>query len=127
MSFLRRFIGGARRKEGGPRAAMTLAVSESPACEERVVAQDPDGAAIERAVRGLSWADITFVVLKVDERNWIEGSGSLDPTDGLSAKVVNDGEERVSRHPPRSLEEIILLLQSYRAGDGRWKEMIDWD
>jgi hypothetical protein len=84
-------------------------------------------AQIDRTVRSLPWADISFVVLKVDEKNWIEGSGSLNPTSGLSARFMKDGAEGVSRQPPRSLEEIILLLQSYRAGDGKWKEIIEWE
>jgi hypothetical protein len=45
----------------------------------------------------------------------------------LSARFKENGVERVSSRAPDSLEEIISLLQSYRAGDEKWKEMIDWD
>ncbi|MFN2564934.1 MAG: hypothetical protein ABR499_07995 [Gemmatimonadaceae bacterium] len=110
--------------QGGP---MTLVVAEPPGYEERAVAVDPDAETIERAVKGLAWSDITFVFLKVDDRNWIEGSGSLNPVDGLSAKFMDDGAEWVSSRPPTSLDEIISLLQSYRAGDGRWQKLIEWE
>ena len=65
---------------------------------------------IERTVSGLSWDGITFVILKVDDEKLMEGSGSLDPTDGLSAKVVVDGEVFISRHAPASLDDIVALL-----------------
>ena len=110
-----------------PGTSMSLEIAEPPDNVERVTARDPDAATIARTVHKLAWDPITFVVLKVDEDNWMEGSGSRDPTDGFSARVMLDGEERVSSRAPESLDEIIALLQSYRAGDGRWREMIEWD
>ena len=106
---------------------MTLEVAAPPDNTERVTARDPDAATIARTVHDLAWDPITFVILKVDDDNWMEGSGSRDPSDGLSAKVTLDGEERVSSYAVDSLEEMVALLQSYRAGDGRWREMIEWD
>jgi hypothetical protein len=53
--------------------------------------------------------------------------GSLDPTVGLSARFMKDGAESVSRRLPASVEELTSLLQSYRAGNGRWREMIEWE
>ncbi|HVE79651.1 MAG TPA: hypothetical protein VNA89_12340 [Gemmatimonadaceae bacterium] len=113
--------------DGQGQAAMVLEVAEPPTHEERVVARGPDAATIEQIVEGLAWADITFVILKRDERNWIEGSGSLNPEDGLSARYMSDGDERVASRPPASLGEIIALLQSYRSGDERWREMMEWE
>ena len=66
---------------------MILEVHEPPALQPREISKNPDLALIEKTVKSLPWSEITFVVLKIDEKNWIEGSGSLDPTDGLSAKA----------------------------------------
>ena len=106
---------------------MILEVHEPPEDGPREISKSPDAALIDKTVRGLSWSDITFVVLKVDDNNWIEGSGSLNPQDGLSARYMKNGKEHVSAHAPRSLDEIVSLLQSYRAGNGRWQNLIDWD
>jgi hypothetical protein len=78
---------------------------------------------IARTIRDLRWSDITFVVLRLDERNRIEGSGSR--SDGFSVKVARNGKERVSESAP-TLEEIVALFQSYAANDGRWERMIKW-
>lgn len=106
---------------------MILEVHEPPDYRPREVSKSPDLALIEKTVKGLAWSDITFVILKVDDNNWIEGSGSLKPTDGLSARYLKDGKEHVSARAPKSLDEIISILQSFHSGDGRWQKMIDWD
>jgi hypothetical protein len=106
---------------------MILEVHELSANQPREISKNPDAALIDKSVRGLAWSEITFVVLKVDDNNWIEGSGSLNPEDGLSARYMKDGKEHVSARAPVSLDEIIALLQSYRSGDGRWQKLIEWD
>lgn len=105
---------------------LVLEVHEPPNHAPRIVATNPDATAIKRAIEGLKWDDITFVVLKYDDDNWIEGSGSLRPDDGLSARYVEGGNEYISARPPESLDEIVRLLESYRSGDGRWRAMIEW-
>jgi hypothetical protein len=104
---------------------MTLEVAAPPDHQEKVVARDADAESIDRVMRQLSWDDITFVVLKADEDNWMETSGSA--TDGFSARITLDGETWVSRRPPESLEEMIALLVSYRNGDNAWQDVMEWD
>ena len=106
---------------------MILEVHEPPGYVPRPVATDPDRALIEKTVKDLPWADITFVVLKHDENNWIEGSGSLAPEDGLSARYMLDSQEFVASQAPESLDEVIALLESYCLQDGHWKRMIAWE
>jgi hypothetical protein len=106
---------------------MMLEVHEPPEYVPLAVAADPDRMTIETVVRSLAWADITFVILKIDDNNWIEGSGSLSPRDGLSARYMHAGKEFVSSRPPDSLQEIIDLLDSFRSQDGRWKNLIEWE
>jgi hypothetical protein len=107
-------------------ADLTLEILEPNEREERVVAKNPDSAVIKNTVESLKWSGITFVILKRDSKNWIEGSGSLRPEDGLSARYSEDGVEHVSARAPVSLAEIVDLLQSYRSGDGRWRTMMEW-
>jgi hypothetical protein len=106
---------------------MVLEVLETAGGKQQVVAANPDAETIARVVQGLSWSDITFVVLKKDENNYLEGSGSFNPNDGLSATYMEDGVEHVSRYSPKSLQVIVALLTSYRSGDGKWRTMIEWD
>jgi hypothetical protein len=105
---------------------MILEVSE-PDRSPRKICRDPDSKTIDDTVKRLPWSDITFVVLKCDEENWFEGSGSLQSGVGLSAAYMKDGIVHVSARAPGSLDEIIALLQSYRSGDGNWQHMIEWD
>jgi hypothetical protein len=112
---------------GKPAVSMLLVVYAPPDQHDSLVAADPDSSLIERTVRNLPWSDITFVVLKTDEQNWIEGSGSLKPEDGLSARYMLHGEEHVSARAPSSLDELLALLHSYRRGDGRWLQLIAWN
>jgi len=106
---------------------MILEIHEPPEYEPREISKNADAAMIRKTVRDLSWSDVTFVVLKIDDKNFIEGSGSLKPEDGLSARYMKDGKEHVSKGAPKSLDEIVLLLLSYQAGNNTWLEMIDWN
>lgn len=106
---------------------VVLEVFDPPDWKPREVATDPDAETIARTVRGLPWSDITFVVLRKDEKNYFEASGSLDPGDGFSATYVEDGVEHLSREAPESLDVVVALLGSYRSDDGKWRTMIAWD
>ena len=106
---------------------MVLLIHEPPEHIERVLARSPDAATIRDAVNGLTWSDLTFVTVKRDNNNWLEGSGSLNPEDGLSARYMANGEEHVAARAPNSLNEIVALLQSFAASDGRWRQLIEWD
>ena len=117
----------APKKPLDPQAVAILELCEPSENTPREICKNPDPAVINKTVKDQEWSDITFVVLKFDDNNWIEGSGSLNPRDGLSARYSKDGEEHVSSRPPKSLEEIIALLQSFLSGDGRWQKMIDWE
>ena len=106
---------------------MILQVCEPPSCTPRDLAINPDLSTIAAAIRALSWDDITFVVLRLDENTWIEGSGSLRPEDGLSARFMEDGVEHVSRSAPEGLNVIEQLLTSFLLRDDRWRTLIEWD
>jgi hypothetical protein len=104
---------------------MLLRVFDPPECSKpRVVAEDPSPAIIASTVLGLEWSDITFVELWVDDDHLMCGSGSLQY--GLAMSWFVDGKHLVSDRPLVSLEEMVSLLQSYRAGDSRWREVIGW-
>jgi len=111
----------------GERPAMSLLLASPPECRETVVSGTPTPELISSTVQSQPWKELTFVILQVDERNWIEVSGSLAPGVGLSARYMQKGKEYVSARPPASLREGEALLLSYLAGDDRWRTMIAWE
>jgi hypothetical protein len=72
----------------------------------------------------MEWSDISFVVLELDNGHCFCVSGSFP--DGFSAHYEEGGTEHVCEQPPESLAEMIALLQSYRSGDKRWRDMLVW-
>ncbi len=114
-----------RPEPSGPVAATVLEVHEPPEYRPRLVARDPDAALIAEPVHALPWQEVTFVVLVREDGSFLEGSGSLRPEDGFSAKFGDGDREHVSSRPPESLEDVVRLLQSFRAGDGSWREAFD--
>jgi hypothetical protein len=103
---------------------MRLYVQEGPECERRDIATGPDPDLIVSTVYGMEWSDISFVVLEVDNGLYFCVSGSFP--DGFSANHAEGGREYICDQPPRFLAEMIALLQSYRRGDGRWRDMLVW-
>ena len=90
----------------------------------RVIAADPEPHLIASTIFGLEWSDITFVELWVDDSQSMCGSGSLQH--GLAASYWEGDTQYVSERPLESLAEMVALLQSYRAGDHKGREMIAW-
>ena len=106
---------------------MILELYAPPDNDVQVISTTPDEALLTSTVKSQEWADITFVVLKRDDANWFEVSGSLNPEDGLSARYSENGEEHVSARAPESLDEGLSLLLSYFRDDRRWRQAIAWD
>src|SRR5262245_48378863 len=104
---------------------MLLSVSEEPDYEPRVIAMGPDDATIERTVRLLAWHGLTFVTLRVDEDYILEASGRAE--DGFAVRCVVRGAEHISATTVDSLDTIVAVLQSYRADDGRWTTLVEWE
>ena len=90
------------------------------------IAQEASPEQISTLVKSEAWRTITFVVIQIDENNWLECSGSLRPEDGLSARYCVEGEEYVACRAPDSLDMCINLLVSYNQKDNRWLNMIEW-
>ena len=105
---------------------MQLEQFEMATGESKLISTDPTEQIILDTINNLSWNDLTFVILKIDDDNLMEGSGSLNPSDGLSARYLENGQEHVSSSAPESLQIIYDLLASYLVGDNTWRHIIDW-
>ncbi len=105
---------------------MILELYSPPTNDRQVVTDSASDSAIELTIRNQPWDDITFVVLRIDDDNWFEVSGSLNPDDGLSASYSESGTEHVSASPPESLDHCIALMRSYLKGDDKWRSEIKW-
>jgi hypothetical protein len=101
---------------------MKFYVQDPPQCDVRPIATDPDADLIASTVLGLEWSDITFVVMERDRKNCLCVSGSFPH--GFCTDYTENGAHQVSDRAPESLEEMIALLQSYRRGDEKWREMV---
>jgi hypothetical protein len=114
--------------EVAPRAsgAIVLTVVEAPAMQPREIATNPTAEVVERTVRSLSWAVMTFVTLERGDQS-LTASGSLDPSDGLSASYTDDGTEHLAAEPLRDLNTVVRLLRAYATGDSAWRTMIAWE
>jgi hypothetical protein len=104
---------------------MKLELCAPPNNEPVVLATSPTVERVTDAVMQQPWTNITFVVLKRDEQNWLEVSGATG--DGFSARYMADGKEFVSVRAPASLEEMCMLMKSYLMGDAKWKTAIKWE
>src|SRR5262249_17339703 len=104
---------------------MRFYVQEGPKCERRDIATGPDPELIASTVYGMEGSDIRFVVLEMDNGHYFCVSGSFP--DGFSANYAEGGTEHICDRPPALLAEMIALLQSYRRGDEKWRDMLVWD
>jgi hypothetical protein len=101
-----------------------LTVVDGPSLNPREIATNPDGDAIERCIRSLSWSAMTFVTLERD-RDSLTASGSVD--DGWSMSYVDNDEEHISARPPENLDVVIAIIRRYAGNDRSWRKMIDWE
>jgi hypothetical protein len=77
-------------------------------------------AAVVAAVAETDWADPELSGVTLESAvGWADGSGSLDPSVGLSLMVEQYGVQHVGLHAPRQPEEIAQFLGAYLAGDLR--------
>ena len=106
--------------------SMSLLVGQEPNFDLRVQSVDPDAAKVASVVRSVDWSRFATVMMWKAEQEFLEISGSLRAEDGLSATYMEGETEKVTTAAP-SLDEAIRLLQSYAAGDSRYKTLVDWE
>ena len=105
---------------------MSLLVGQEPNFNLRVHCVEPDAAKIDAVVRAVDWSGFATVMMWKAEQEFLEISGSLRAEDGLAATYMEGETEKVSSSAP-SLEDAISLLQSYAAGDSRYRTLIAWE
>jgi hypothetical protein len=105
------------------RGKMTLDLQPPPKYERQVLSYDPTPEIVARAVRSQRWDDLTYLVLRKDEENWLSVSGYLP--DHFAAFVQVGGKETAIDKAPQSMEEMTALLQSYLADDKAWKSAME--
>lgn len=106
--------------------SMSLLVGQEPDFDLRVHTVDPDAAQVASVMRSVDWSRFATVMMWKAEQEFLEISGSLRAEDGLSATYMEGDTEKLSRTAP-SLDEAISLLQSYAAGDSRYKTLVEWE
>ena len=112
-------------RAASPDGQLVLRVGQG-ADQPRVVAVAPDAAAVESVMRSLDWSRFTMVILGTDGDHFLEVSGSVQPEDGLFARVVEASEECVARDAP-DLDVALTLLQAYATGAPHWRDVVEWE
>lgn len=82
-----------------------------------IVSETPRAADVAAAVCSINWNQFAFVTLFQDEDNWLDGSGSLDPSDGLSMMLSVDGIQYVTETAPPTPDSMLLIFNAYLDGD----------
>ena len=96
MNLLKRLFGSQKSSSTDSQplpSVLQLELNAPPDYAPQLIALDPDAAVIENTIKAQPRDDITFVVLRRDPESGIELSGSLSPSDGLSARYWQDGRE----------------------------------
>jgi hypothetical protein len=98
--------------------------------EHRLITDTPTEDAIRETIRLLDWErGFHQVFLVVAPGEAIEVGGSLRPQDGFSSVYRNNGQSifRVTREPPKTIDDLEYILLSFYRGDGLWEENYIYD
>ena len=90
----------------------------------------PTEKSIRATIRSLDWVGgFHQVVLVTSPGVSLEVGGSLDPDDGLAAVYRHSKYKtfQCPTKPPATIENMEDLLVSFYFGDGRWKQMYDFE
>jgi|GEM_PF-4575149 len=82
--------------------------------------ENPKMLDVARVVRTVDWNRFTNVTLTIDEDNWLDGSGSMDPVDGLSMMLSVDVTQYVATPAPTRPEDMFEPFRRYLEGDLKW-------
>lgn len=77
------------------------------------VAANPTEAQVVDAVHSMDWSRFGFVTLHIDESNWLEGSGCLEPGFGLSMMLSDGGVQYVTETAPPTPESMLPIFNAY--------------
>lgn len=104
---------------------VTLTVLHSGGEAPRAVAVNPEYSEIRKIVFDLTWDDMTFVTASIDEDNWLDGSGSLNPEEGLCISCCINGVEYLTQGTD-TLDRIVDLLHEFVNRRGGWRTSVVW-
>ncbi len=88
------------------------------------ITQNPSRDDVEKIVKSLHWDDISWAILKIDKKNRIECSGSIN--DGFAIIYQENDSDYIGNNAPESIDEIIEILIQYLNYDNSWKNKFTW-
>ena len=80
---------------------------------ETIVSEAPTLQLVQSAITSMDWQVFTFVTLVVDDDNWLDGSGFMNPTDGLSGMLSLDRIQYVCESAPAQPQEFFPYFEAY--------------
>ena len=88
---------------------------------ETLISENPTKAQVSHIVNSLDWTNFNAVILRNNEGNWLEVSGSLD-NDGFAIIYEENGVPFISEDAPEKLVQLENALQSYLFGNEKFKD-----
>ena len=91
---------------------------------EEIVSDSTTIEHINQVMARLDWNKFYNVQLTIDDDNWLAVGGSLGE-DGLAIIYSEKGEQFVAVDPPKTIDQMTKVLESYLKGDGQFEK--DWN
>ena len=83
---------------------------------ETIVSESPTMELVAHSIASIDWQVFSFVSLFIDDDNWLDGSGCMNPTDGLSVMLSVDSIQYVCESAPAQPQDFLPYFESYLNG-----------
>ncbi|MCR9201496.1 MAG: hypothetical protein NXI04_22875 [Planctomycetaceae bacterium] len=84
---------------------------------EVIVSESPTFDLVSTTISQVDWSEFSFVSLFIDDDNWLDGSGCMNPTDGLSVMLSVARIQYVSETAPDQPSVFLPYFDAYLKGN----------
>ncbi|MEM7558033.1 MAG: hypothetical protein AAF394_02830 [Planctomycetota bacterium] len=84
---------------------------------EVIVSESPTSDFVAATISRVDWSEFSFVTLFIDDDNWLDGSGCMNPLDGLSVMLSVARIQYVCETAPEHPDDFLPYFDVYLSGD----------
>jgi|GEM_PF-1196593 hypothetical protein len=121
------FSGNSASSDKKESNGMKLILLSDYGSSEKIISNESTEKMIIELIDSLDWNNFYQVIIEKENKDYMEVSGSLDPTDGLSALYQENKKQYVIVNPPKTIAELKKIAISYFKNDKYWKNNIKWN